>query len=246
MIAHLEHLAAPGAGRFHDDADEILRHVDHQPLQRLEFLAVFRADHNFRLTHHQLKTFAPHRLDQNRELQFAAPQHAERFRCVRVFHADGDVGQQFFLQAITEVARSEKRSLFAGKRAAVHGKNHRQRGLVDQQRFQRHGVRQIRDAFADLDAFNAGNRHEIASRDRLCFIAFQASKRIQLGDARRRQLAVQLADAHVRAALQRTVKNAPNRNSSQEFAVIQVHYLNLQNAIGIARRRGNVLDDGLE
>src|SRR5207249_12263636 len=67
---------------------------------------------------------------------FAAPQHAEGFRRVGVFHADGDVGQQFFLQTIAEVARSQKSSLFAGKRTAVDGKNHRQRWLVNQQRLE--------------------------------------------------------------------------------------------------------------
>jgi len=90
-----------------------------QPLQRLQFLAVFRARNDFRLAHHQLKTLAPHRLDQNRQLQFAAPQHPERFRGVRVFHADGYVGQKFFLQAVAQVARSEVRSFFAGERACA-------------------------------------------------------------------------------------------------------------------------------
>src|SRR2546430_13383705 len=46
-----------------------------------------------------------------------------------------------------------------------------------------------------------------------------------------------LDDAHVCAAPERAVENAPDRDASQEFAVIQVHHLNLQHALWIARDR---------
>ena len=69
VIAHLQHFAAPLPNRFHNDADEILGDVDHQAFERLELFAIFRAHHDFRLADHQLETFAPHRLDQNRQLQ---------------------------------------------------------------------------------------------------------------------------------------------------------------------------------
>ena len=78
------------------------------------------------------------------------------------------------------------------------------------------------------------------------FIPLQASKGIQLGDSCWRKLAVQLADAHFRAALQRAVEYAPDRDASQKLAVIQVHHLNLQYAFGIARGSWNVFYDGLE
>ena len=150
------------------------------------------------------------------------------------------------MQAIAKVARSEIRSFFTGKRTAIDGENHRQGGLVNQQRLQRHGVRQICNAFPDVDALDARNGHQIARRDGFGFIPFQASEGIQLGDARGGQLAVQLDDAHVCAAPERAVENAPDRDASQEFAVIQVHHLNLQHALWIARRSRNVFHDGLE
>ena len=150
------------------------------------------------------------------------------------------------MQTVAQVARSQKSSFFAGKRTAVHGKNHRQRGLINQQRLQRHGVCQIRDAFSDVDALNARNRHQVARGNGLRFIPFQAAEGIQLGDSRRCQLAVQLADAYLRATLQRTVEYPPDRDASQKLAVIQVHHLDLQNAIGLARGSRNVLYDGLE
>src|SRR5437660_4640220 len=39
--------------------------------------------------------FRSHRFDQDGELQFSAAEHAERFRRVRVFHTDRDVGEEF-------------------------------------------------------------------------------------------------------------------------------------------------------
>ena len=61
---------------------------------RLELLAVFVAHDDFGLADHQLEAFAAHGFDQNRELQFAAAEHAERFGRVGVFDADGNVGEQ--------------------------------------------------------------------------------------------------------------------------------------------------------
>ena len=73
VIAHLEHFAAPAAECFHNDADETLRYIDDQALERFKLPAFFRAHNDFRLADHQLEAFAPHRLDQDGQLQFAAP-----------------------------------------------------------------------------------------------------------------------------------------------------------------------------
>ena len=107
VIAHLDHFAAAAAKRFHDDADKILGNVDHQALERFELSAVFGAHYDFRLADHQFEAFAAHGFDQNRQLQFAAAQHAEGFRSVGILHADGDVGEQFLLQTIAQIARSQ-------------------------------------------------------------------------------------------------------------------------------------------
>jgi len=52
--------------------------------------------------------------------------------------------------------------------------------------FQRHRVGQIRNAFPDVIALDAGNRHQIACGDSLCFVPFQASEGNRFGDSRRR------------------------------------------------------------
>ena len=97
----------------------------------------------------------------------------------------------------------------AGKRAAVHGKNHGQRRLVNHQRLERRGIRQVGDAFADLDAFDAGHGDDVAGGDAVRFVALEAAERVELGDARGGQLAVQLADANFGAARSVPLKTRP-------------------------------------
>src|SRR5713226_3028354 len=252
VVAHLEHFAAAAADGFQDDADETFRDVDHQALEGLELAAVFGAHNDFGFADHQFKTFAAHGLDQDGELQFAAAEHAEGFRRVGVFDADGDVGEQLFLQAVAKVARSNVGAFLAGKRAAVDGENHGQRGLVDQERFERLRGGEVGDALADLDAFDAGDGHEVASENAFGFVAFESAKCIEFGDARGFELArhggraAELADADVGAALDGAVEDAADGDAAEKIAVIEIHHLDLQDAFGIAGRRGDGLDDGLE
>src|SRR5262249_27704964 len=104
MIVHLQHFAAPAAQRFQDYSDEVFRNVYDQSLDRFELFAAFVANNNFRFAYHQLEALAAHRFDQNGELQFTAAQHAERFRRIRIFHADGNVCEQLALKAVAQVA----------------------------------------------------------------------------------------------------------------------------------------------
>src|SRR5215813_5887702 len=162
VIAHLGHFATARAERFHDDADEVVGDVDDDALLRLEFAAVFVADDDFGLADHELEAFAAHGFDQDGELEFAAAEDAKGFGRVGIFYADGDVGEQLFLQAIAEVAGGEIAAFAAGKRAGVDGENHRERRLVDDERLERGGAVEFDDAFADLNAFDAGNGDDVA------------------------------------------------------------------------------------
>ena len=95
-------------------------------------------------------------------------------------------------------------------------------------------------------AFDSGDGHQIARHYALGLVALQASERVQLGDARGRELSVQFADAYVGAPANRAVEHAADGDAAQKLAVVEVHHLNLQDAFGIAGRRGNRLDDRFE
>ena len=102
------------------------------------------------------------------------------------------------------------------------------------------------DAFADLNAFHAGNCDDIAGNDRFCFVAIEAAESVQLCDFRGDQFAIELADAHFLAAMQSAIENAGNRDAAEKFAVIQVGDLQLKHAVGIAGGRGNLVYYGFK
>src|SRR5258705_8323020 len=246
VIAHLEHFAAAAANGFENDADEVFRDVDHQTLDRFELAAVFGAHHDFGFADHQLKTFAAHRFDQDGELQFATAENAKRFRRIGIFDANRNVGEQLFLQPVAKIARSEIAAFFAGERAAVDSENHGERRLVDQQRLERLRIGEINDAFADLNAFNTSDGHQVTSENTVGFVAFKPAESIELSDARGIELAVELADADFRAALDGAVENAADSDAAEKIAVIEIHHLDLQDAFRIAGRRRDGFDDRLE
>ena len=78
------------------------------------------------------------------------------------------------------------------------------------------------------------------------FVAFEAAEREELRDLRRLNCSVEFRDGHFRAALQRALKDAGDRQAAEKIAVIEIRDLNLQHALGIARRRRNRRDDLFE
>ena len=216
MVHHFFHFAAPGAERFHHDADERFRAIDDQQFERFEAPAVFGAHHDFRLADHQLVAFAAHGFDQDGQLQFAAAQHAKRVGGAGIFHAQRDVGEQFLFEPRAQVARSDVLPFAARKWRRVDGEDHRQRRLVDHQRLERRGIGEVGDAFADLNSFHSGDGHDVARRNLLGFVAFQSAEREKLGDLRRLNRSVQFRDAHFGAALQRALKNAGDGQRARE------------------------------
>ena len=139
VIDHLVHLALARAELFDHHADEVLRAVDdqHVPCGSLQ-LAVDGLGQDLGLAHRQLVAFAAHHLDQDGELQFAAAHHLERVGAARLLHADRDVGQQFLVQAVAQIARGHVLPFAARERRGVDGERHRDGGLVDLDLRQRH------------------------------------------------------------------------------------------------------------
>ena len=146
MVHHFFHFAAARAEKFHHDADEIFRAIDDEQFERLDAAAIFGAHHDFRLADHHLVAFAAHRLDQDRELQFAAAQHAESVGGAHVFDAQRDVGEQFAIEARAEVARGDVLAFATCEWRSIDGENHRESGLVNDERLERRGIGEVGDA----------------------------------------------------------------------------------------------------
>ena len=99
VVDHLLHAALAQRQHLGDDAEEVLGHVDRQPLDRLVQLAVDLARDHLRLADRQLEALAAHRLDEHRELQLAAALDLPGVGPLGVEHADRHVADQLLLRA---------------------------------------------------------------------------------------------------------------------------------------------------
>src|SRR5258708_3061072 len=83
--------------------------------------------------------------------------------------------QEPCLEKMGEVAGSEIAAFATGERATVDRENHGQRGLINDERFERRGIIQIRKAFTDLNAFDAGDGDDVTRDDLFGFVALEAA-----------------------------------------------------------------------
>ena len=88
MIYHLIHLPFSASQLFDDNAKKCLRAIDNQQLDRLVQPAIDRLRQDLRLPDHELVTFAPHGLIENRHLKLAASHESKRFRAAGLLHTN--------------------------------------------------------------------------------------------------------------------------------------------------------------
>ena len=82
-------------------------------------LAVDDAGDDLGPADHQLVAFAAHHLDEDGELQLAAAEDLEAVRRAGLLDADGDVGEQFLVEALAQVARGDVLAFAAGEGRVV-------------------------------------------------------------------------------------------------------------------------------
>src|ERR1035441_4753318 len=245
VVDHLDHLALAGAEFLDHYAQEVLRAIDNQVFHRLAELVVDGARQDLGLAHGQFVAFAPHHLDEDGELQFAAAHHLEGV-VPQFLDADGNVGQQFLVEPLAQVARRHPLALAAGERRGVDGERHGDGGLVDLDGRQRIGSFRAGDGLSDRNAFDAGDGQDIALPADGFIHALQPLERIELGDLGVVHAAVALGDGHVVAVLERAVDYAADTEAAQIVAVIQVGDEHLQHAVRVAHGWRDVLHDGVE
>src|SRR5262249_22073039 len=142
--------------------------------------------------------------------------------------------------------RSEIAAFAAGERARVHGENHGERRLVNDERLKRIGVGEVGDAFADLNAFDAGDGDNVPGGDLFGFIAFAAAAGEELGDFGGLNFSVELGDADFGAARERAIDDAGDGDAAEKFGVVEVHDLELQRGGRIAGGSWDALYDGFK
>ena len=117
---------------------------------------------DLRARHLQLVAFAPHHLDQDRELQLAAAEDLDLLGRVGVLDLQRHVAEQLALQPLAQVTRGHELPIAPGHRRRVDAEDHRHGRLVDGDRRNRDPMLGVGDGLADGDVFDAGQADDVA------------------------------------------------------------------------------------
>ncbi len=184
--AHVLHFGAALGELLHHDAGIVLIDVDDDFLDRLELLArrLIGAEHHARPPDGELEALAPHRLDQNAELQFAAPGHFESIGLVsRGRDAQGDIAFRLAQEALADDAALHLVAFLAGERPVIDAEGHGQGRRVDRLG----GIGSLTagsaDRVGDGRVGQAGNGDDVAGLDLIDRLALEAAEGEHLGDA---------------------------------------------------------------
>ena len=132
-------------------SDKRLGGVDDQMLDRFVDLAVDLAGDRLRPRHLKLVPLAPHRLDQDREVQLPATGYGEDVRLVGRLDPQGEVRLQLPIEPLLELSRGRVFRLASGKWRRVHAEGQFQRRLLDVDHMQRVGSIGVGQRGADAD-----------------------------------------------------------------------------------------------
>ena len=107
VVDHVHHPALAQAHHLGDGAHELLGGVDGDALEGLVQLAVDGLGDDLGLADGELESLTTHLLDEDGQLQLAAALHLPHVRSVGVGHLDGDVADEFLVEAGLEETRGE-------------------------------------------------------------------------------------------------------------------------------------------
>ena len=116
---HVLQLAAAAAEFFHDAALMGFLDIDGEQLVGLKLDAVGLLEDYARAGDGQFVAFAAHVLQQDGQVQFAAAGDEEDIGVGRVFDAQGDIGEQFLVEAFADLAAGDELAFLAGEGRGV-------------------------------------------------------------------------------------------------------------------------------
>ena len=133
-------------------------------LVRLVDLTVDLAGDDFWGADLHFVTLAAHGLDQNTEVQLAAPGNLVLVGVV-LLDAQRDVGHRLAHQAVADVAGRDVLAFFTSKGTRVWPERHGNRRLVHRQHRQGFGIGEVSHGLTDTDILETRNGHNVARVD---------------------------------------------------------------------------------
>ena len=201
---------------------------------------------DFGLADHELVTFAAHHFDQDRKLQLAAAGNLEDVGAVGFFHAQRDVREELFREALAQVARGDVLAVFAGEGRGVDHEAHCNGRLVDGDGRQRFRVKRIGDGFTDGDAFDTGNSDDVAEFGLGDIDTLETAEGEEFGDLGFVEGTVELGDDDIFTREERTAHHTRNGDAAEVIAVVEVRDQDLERTVGFTLRFWRRFHDGIE
>src|SRR5215210_5337575 len=242
---HVDELALAAGEHPDQGRGELLGHVDHQVLDRLVFLTIDLAHDDLRRCHLHLVTLAAHGLQQDRQVQLAAPGDLELVGA-QLLDTQGHVGLHLSHKALAQVARRDVLALLAGEGAGVGLEQHAHCRLVHGDDGQRLGIGEVGDRLTDLGILYAGEGHDVARAHLLGLDALQPEVREGPRHARLGHRAVFVDQVDELAAPDLAAPHTPHHDASQVLGVVQVGDQHLEGIFKTNLGRGDLIEDGLE
>ena len=159
-----------------------------------------------------------------------------------LFHTQGEVFLQFFLEALVDVARSAEFSLFAEERRVVDGKKHGHGRLVDGDGGQGFGVFEVADGVADFEVLESDYSADVAAVDGGYFRAAHAFEGLHFLDFRLFEGAVAVGDGDVHAFAHSAAVHTADGDATGVVRIVERGDEQLGSALE-ARGSGDVFED---
>ena len=181
MGDHVPEFRFPGAEFLDDRADIFARHLDGEEFHRLEELAVLVAlVDDLRAGDREFVAFAPHGLDEDGQVEFAAAGDLERIGGLGLFDAHGDVRLDFLEEPVTDVPGGDILAFPSREGGVVDDEVHGDGGFIDLDEFHRFDVLGVAGRLTDVDVGDAGDTDDLAGAGLLDLFTGEAFVDIQL------------------------------------------------------------------
>ena len=243
---HVLHLGLALAELLHDRALVFFLQVDGEALKWFEPFAAFLLENHTGTANSQFEAFAAHRLDQDRQVQFAAAGHSELVGVVLLFNTQGDIVDQFAIEAVLNIARGDELAFATGERAVIDLESHRQGRFVDGEKRQRLNMFGIADRIGNREIFDAGEGHDVAG---LCAFALDPLQTVKAEDLQDLALdlpAIGLGHGHNLVALDPATSNTTDPDNTGKGRIVQCRHLELQRTVRVDIRARRMRRDHLE
>ena len=245
VVDHLLHAALAQGEELRHDAEIVLGNVDGEQLDRLVALAVDLANDDLRLADGELEPLAPHRLDEDRQLELTATLHFPRVGPLGRQDPERHVADELLLQPVLDLARRELPAVLAGEYRGVDADRHREARLVDDERRQGPRIVRVGKRLTDRDLGNAGDRDDVTRSSVVGRNSIERVGQIQLDDLHALDRSVDATPRDLLALAHASVAHAAQREASEVGRRVEVGDERLERVPRVVLGRRDALENQL-